>query len=168
MKTIDMTNGLTINAQLFIIPNHACHISGLFDFAQADHLARMKKICELNGLEFDPEKDWLVECWYLSEELGCENIPNHNIRVLNENGKRCTIGVENRYLPSNIFKGKKEGETISVKLPVWMRVEGEDKEFPNGKDIVADFTISLDQTKYRYRRFGNFEDVLSRVTDYNL
>lgn len=162
MKTLDISNGIAINASMFIIPNSACKIEDLFDFVRAENLELMEKICELNGMKFDPENDYLIQTWYLSEELGCDNIPDHCISVKIETGEKCTIGVEGHYLPSNLFKGKKEGDIINVKLPVWVKVGGYKNPGP-AKDMVADFTIELAQLKYRYARFGRFEEVLEKV-----
>jgi len=165
MKTLNMSNGIAINADLFIIPNSAAKIEDLFDSAKEERTNQMNKICELNGMTFDKDHDWLIECWLCAPELDCDNIADHNIHVLNENGAHCTIGLDHwRNMPSTLLKGKKEGDTISVKIPVWVRVEGEEEQYPNARDIIADFNITLAQTKYRYRRFGTFEETLAKVT----
>lgn len=162
MKTINLNNGIHINADLFIIPNSAAKIEDLIDISRENNLKYMQKICELNGMKFDEQNDYLIETWYCSEEFECDNIPDHSIYCNTEDGQRCIIGVESRrWLPSNLFKGKKEGDTINVKIPVWVRINNRN----NGDaiDAIADFTITLSQTKYRYARFGNFEEVLEKV-----
>lgn len=160
MKTIDISNGISINADLFIIPNSASKIEDLLDFVRDENLKRMQNICELNNMSFNPEKDYLIETWYCSPELECDNIADHSIHVMTQNGEDCIIGVESHYLPSNLFIGKKEGDVIKVKLPVWVRT-GSRKNAAT--DMVADFSITLAQQKYRYRRFGAFEECFNRV-----
>jgi hypothetical protein len=73
------------------------------------------------------------------------------------------------YLPKSLFEGHKEGDCITINLPIHKWLENDKYELI-GCDryyLEASATIKvqlqLAQQKYRYRRFGNFEDVLTRV-----
>jgi hypothetical protein len=49
------------------------------------------------------------------------------------------------YLPASLFKGKKEGDKVVISTK-WGEVE-----------------LTLSQLKYRYRRFGAFEEVMKKL-----
>ena len=163
MKTVDIMN-LHINADIFIIPNPASNISDFFDSVQNEQLANMSTICKLNNEEFTPGIDRLVETWMVCKELGCDNVADHRIEVLDLEGNKRVIGIDSRYLPSNLLEGHVEGDIINIKLPVYITDGGRRYQVPGITiETVADFTITLNQLGYHYRRFGFFEDVMAKV-----
>ena len=162
-----MTNEIisTVSAIVFVIPNTAPKI-GDFIFGKGTKLELLElvnTICELNGLNFDVEKDHLVHVWIVSDEKCCgeknlhtENWYGHGGHIKID-GKRYLCNAKGGcYLPSPLFVGHKEGDIINVKLPV--NLYGEDDVDP--QDAVIEVELKLDQTHYRYRRFGAFEVVL--------
>lgn len=171
MKKLTIENGtVKINASVFIIPNSAARIKDLFEFDQEEKLHQMEEICKVNGLTFDPEKDYLIECWYHSKEYNCDNMPDHNIHCIGEDGCRNRISFPyRRYLPSNIFENHKEGDVINIKLPAilekFTHYEDNDPEDLQEEeiDIITDIKLELNQLDYRYGRFGPFENVLEKV-----
>ena len=159
---IDMNNieNLVINGDIFIIPNRAAKIQDFFDFAQEEKKEIMEKICRLNERVFDVDNEHCLETWICSEEFQCDNVADHNIHTLTTDGQRVTIGIDNgRYIPSSLFKGHKEGETIEIKIPIWISISHAETPI----NTVVTFRLTLSQTKYRYRIFGNFEEVFDRV-----
>ena len=161
MKKIDINN-IQLNADIFVIPNQAAKLSSFFECVQEEKLVAANQIAELNGFTFDPEKDYFIETWMVCAEHGCDNFADHCIHYKDDDGTYYTIGIEDRYLPSNLFVGKKEGDMITIKLPVWYVNDAQFPERSNGR-TVAEIQIKLNQSDYRYRRFGTFEEVLKKV-----
>lgn len=75
------------------------------------------------------------------------------------------------YLPVDLFAGKKEGDVVTINLPInspmKYSIKGLDInpagcKIPAGVAVEATIKVSLTlaQTKYRYRNFGNFDEVL--------
>lgn len=162
-----MTNEIisTVSAIVFVVPNAAPKIGNII-FGKDETLELAKTICELNGLNFDIEKDHLVQVWIVSNEECCgeknlhtENWYDHGGHI-EIDGKRYLCNAKERcYLPSPLFVGHKEGDMINVKLPV--NLYGEDDVDP--QDAVIEVELKLDQTHCRYRRFGTFEVVLEAL-----
>ena len=77
----------TANAEIFIIPNRACKLSGILDFAKDEFRKLGENVCAASGTSFDESKDYFVETWITAEEdLGSENLADHGFRIkLSEN-----------------------------------------------------------------------------------
>ena len=129
-----------ITGDVFIIPN----INGTFnkcpDFAQESAQRRFSTL----GLDiqFEPD-DTIVETWCCNEES--DNWHCHGLKI---NEETLPVGTFPSDFPARIFKGKKEGEEITLHSTV----------------LNVDFVLKLNQLSYRYRRFGRFEEVLAHVS----
>jgi len=158
---IDMNNieNLVINGDVFIIPNSAAKINEFFEPEKKREL--MKSICKMNGVEFNEEKDLCVETWIVSKEFCSDNVADHNIRTVNEDGNIVLIGLNSgRFIPSCLLKDHNEGETIDIKLPIWININRAE----TAEDTEVTFRLTLAQEKYRYKRFGSFQEVFKAVT----
>jgi hypothetical protein len=157
MATLHIKNGIDFDADIFIIPNSASMIKDFFN--PEDQLKKMNAVCGVNGITFDPENDFIIETWYVADQLCCENIADHDIYFNDEDGNECTlISDPGRFLPAKLFESHKEGETITVSLPM-----GLIKNYHEEHDVVVKVHMTLNQGEYRYRRFGDFENVLDDV-----
>ena len=168
MKTLNINNPITINGAIFIIPNHAPRLE---DYWMESFKTKMQKymhqICELNGLKFDETVDRCVETWFTSPEMECDNIPDHHIYFECDGEKYQLIFPSGRQLPSPLFKDKKEGDVIEIKVPAYIRKYDNPRYIdPVEGDVetIVTLKLKLAQTEYRYRNFGNFEEVLKKVS----
>lgn len=162
-------NDIIINGDIFIIPNAATKIHDHFESSRERLLGTMTEICDLNNTVFNDRTDRLVQCWYCSKELGCDNIPDHSIYTTDENGQDCRICVDGRFLPSNLFEGKKEGDVISIKIPLKVYMGTRKDLVLKGSQptkTTGTFNLRLAQKDYRYRSHGSFEEVFTRVMSY--
>jgi hypothetical protein len=145
-----------MNNYVFIVPNRA----GPADDSEwgamwlRDNNETAKKMdLAINGVpvDFKPD-DVLVQLWWTGS--GSENWSRHSLpSCLN-----CTkadierlkagkyVGNMVEYLPLRLIKDFKEGDTFTVEA--------------NGKKV----TVICNQKDYRYRDYGNFEEVLKQVT----
>lgn len=163
MKTMNISDGIKFDAKIFVIPNSAGKVSDFFDPEQV--IRNATEVCEANGITFDPENDYLIETWYHSKQLGCDNIPDHNIYFEDEEGNKWILGSNcGRYLPAKLFEGHKEGDTITIKLPMWLTKNYSE----NSEDVIAEINLTLQQQGYRYQRFGDFEEVVEYVIRYRM
>lgn len=151
-------------ADVFVIPNRAGKVSQFIIHPEKEE-EKMKKLCEMNDETFDPENDWLVETWLTAEEdLGSENLSDHGFSIVAD-GVKYRAGMDiRRYIPAKLLP-KKEGETVILNIPCWYR-NNESYEMYK-KDDDGDFTLELEltanQSSYRYRNFGPFEEVVEKV-----
>ena len=70
-------------------------------------------------------------------------------------------------IPADLLKDLKEGDSVDILLPVYCEsIESiyDDSKKDGMYQAVLNAHITAAQKKYRYRRFGNFEDVLIHVT----
>lgn len=159
----------TANAEIFIIPNRACKLSGILDFAKDKFRKLGEDVCASSGTSFDESKDYFVETWITAEEdLGSENLADHGFRIkLSDNQYVRVCGGEISIdIPSSLLKDLREGkETVQI---TFNNLQGRiitNKDYDNAVDAIVNLTLNLTgaQTKYRYRRYGNFEDTLKVV-----
>ena len=171
----DIRNMMTINgnplvhharAQVFVIPNHAGKVKNFLIHPEKEQ-EKMEELCEMNEETFDPENDWLIECWlHSSDDLSSDNLSDHGFSFTAD-GKRYRAGLNiRRYIPAKLLP-KKEGETVILNIPCWYRDE-ENRSYEHYcKDDDGKFTLELEltanQLDYRYRRFGAFEEVVKQV-----
>lgn len=162
-KTTEMIKG-----NIFIIPNPAIKAATEQPKSNFEFWAGLESIW--NNIVFSDkivnsdkkfyEEKW-VQVWYCTPNSSNTNWYDHLI-----DGYTELEGWEpvSQYLPKSLFEGKKEGDVVTFTLPIcrkaWRaRVDLEARIEYN--DIKVSLTLC--QTKYRYRNFGNFEDVLKRV-----
>lgn len=159
MKTTNMIVNGTINANLdtFIIPNSASLVTDWMTPSQQERMTKKaEKISAVAGCGFDAANDKLVQLWFVG--MGSENLVDHATMAEDENGNQYVLCADIERLPETLFRGHKEGDVIEVPLPATCK--GEDGNI----EVVLNAKIKLNQRDYRYRRFGNFEEVLAQVT----
>ena len=151
-------------ANVFIVPNP---LATAQDYFNPDRISeKMTEFCQLNDIEFNTETSLIAQTWYLSEYLGCDNIPDHGISFINDVGQHIRIKSKiGGHMPIELFKGKKEGDTISIKLPILISIEDDGSEDIIDIDTVATVQLTLRQIGYRYQRFGKFEEVLEALVE---
>lgn len=146
------------NIEGFIIPNNV----NLFkDFMLKEHREpKYKRMLELSGIEkCNLDEQPMVQMWYVGvQELHSDNLADHGFRII-DNGTRYSFTMNGlNYLPYCFLKDKKEGDIIKVTFPIKLYTDDESEA-----NWTLEATIKLNQTDYRYRRFGRFEDVLERL-----
>lgn len=146
----------------FVIPN-ASTLVGNYSVLKDSIHGYINKFCELNGIEFDPEKDRLVQIWFVGVEgIRSENIVDHGFTIRTETD-RTSYRIPYGLLPKKVFADHQEGDTISLKIPADVIDYDLDEGFQYSEGPVIDAEFTLAQTKYRYRGHGSFESVLARV-----
>lgn len=155
MEEKEMKKTVTINADVFIIPNSLNMIS------QSFHPERLEKstreICELSNIDFDINTK-LVQCWFTNDKS--DNLVDHCSKIdIDDEEWIVTNGKIPQYIPVSFFKGLKEGDTVDITVPV--KVIKDFKHCDNKMNINLCIHTTLNQLSYRYKRFGAFEKVLS-------
>ena len=151
------------NAEIFIIPNSAAKISGYFEIFREKYRNLANKICKDNNLEFNENKDYMVETWICSDDLRTENLADHGCKIMVD-GKKYYLenGAIKRDIPSTVLYNLKEGESITLIFNDIKIVDYDSDDYDEYL-INLELNITASQTKYRYARFGKFEDVLKYV-----
>lgn len=163
-----------ILADIFIIPNPSFRYES--SIAQKEGF-NTEFIDKLNRIWYETTTDeyrkthdfkdesW-VQVWYVTPGSEDSNWCSHTINGYEELKGWKPIA---EYLPKSLFDGKKEGDCITVILPIhkWLEKDKCKLMGCDGSYIEASASIKvqlqLSQLKYRYRRFGRFEDTLTRV-----
>ena len=147
---------LEFNADAFIIPNSfstKCGEFGRFDY--------FKQIYDANDFgEIKPD-DGLVQLWYVVPDLESENFIDHSGKCLDEMGNKIHIRPRIDILPASIFAEYKEGDVIDINVPYTYNYE--DDMISDIREYMLKMHVKLNQSDYRYRRFGKFEEVLPKV-----
>lgn len=147
--------GIEFNAEAFIVPNHA---GKLKDFWSKSTSEQVKEIAT-NVLGNKPvEDETYVQMWYVAKDIGCDNLVDHGANV-EIDGEKHIIGLRSCYLPYTLLRDKIEGDTVDVTFTNYAR--GLDDE--PGYGIPITMHVTLNQKDYRYRRFGEFQEVLRGV-----
>jgi len=149
---------IVANLEAFIIPNSVNLFKDFYSKERRED--KYKKLLELSGATCDLDEQYMVQMWYVGEELNSDNLVDHGFRII-ENGTRYSFTMNGfDYLPYYFLKDKKEGDIIKVTFPIKLYT---DDESENAANWTLEATIKLNQTDYRYRRFGKFEDVLAAL-----
>ena len=157
----------TYNAAVFVVPNAAGYCSQFWLKSIGKRVEKYSKaLCSQKGIEFDPEHDKVVQVWFVSkydedlrndylkeDNLGSGNLGDHGFRI---DGKHYNFRYS--HLPYPLIKNMKEGDTMDLE----MEVMSEDENDNHTYDTIK-LHITFDQRSYRYRSFGNFEDVVRKV-----
>ena len=156
---IENVNGvyeIHANAEVFVIPNSANKVSEYTFRSVIDNAHRM---CENLGMEFDEKNDKLAQFWTSSDDLDTENLSCHGFSF-EVDGQEVYSEYIPECIPVKIYKDIKEGESREVIY----EFEGHIYE-PKSSRVPVRLVLNVTaaQSKYRYRRFGNFEDVLEDV-----
>ncbi len=151
--------------EIFIIPNTPGKMDEfLFPQIGTRVCNFFQKLAELNGMNFDDWKnDKLVQLWYVESsdsEDRCEDMYSHTFEIVSgETTYNVKLGEE--FLPETLVKELKEGDTISLEIPL---TEYNSKYFKSGiksdEELSITCEITARQLKYRYRNFGTFEETL--------
>ena len=107
--------------------------------------------------------------WIVAPELSSDNLIDHSGTYIDpETGDKYRLNIKNRIsaFAKSFFEAHKEGDTINIKIPVILTNLSDIDVVINGnkEEAIADVSLTLKQTAYRYRRFGNFETVLEDVS----
>ena len=130
-----------ITGDVFIIPNINDKFSECPDFSKGSIQRRLDSLGL--GIKFE-DNDTMVETWCCNKES--DNWHCHGLKL--ERGATLSVGSFPTYFPARIFKGKKEGDTVTIHSTV----------------LNVDIELTLNQLAYRYKRFGPFEEVLAYVS----
>jgi hypothetical protein len=85
----------------------------------------------------------------------------HGCWAIDDDGNRYSWGISlPEYMPFDILKDVKEGDSINIKIPIWIRRIDDDGKAANA---TAEIKLTFQQKGYRYERFGNFEEVVKYV-----
>lgn len=169
MKTTE-----TIIADVFVIPNPAFCYNGSMAQEEAfssDFVSDLRKVwwnttTEEYRKEHEFKNEVWIQVWYITPGQSDSNWCNHKIDGYKDLSGWYPIS---EYLPKSLFKDHKEGDCITIDLPIRKYLGTKDcKELGISCDIchleaTIKVQLQLSQMKYRYRRFGNFEDALARV-----
>ena len=168
-----MKTSETIIADIFVIPNPAFCYNGSMaqeDGLSADFVDKLNRVwwkttSEEYRKEHEFKNESWVQVWYVTPGSEDSNWYAHNI-----DGYWELIGWRpiTEFLPKSLFNGKKEGDCITIELPIqkWISLQNSEEYIASHGCCVEEtikVQIQLSQMKYRYRRFGNFEDALARV-----
>ena len=148
----------TIAADLFIVPNRSFKVTEkTFEWVRFD-LYEIYSANKLAG-EFK-DQNW-VQVWFVTRGNEDSNWTDHTIDGFTELGGWRPVS---QYLPKSIFDGHKEGDVVTIILPICKSVELAENE-NSYADMRARVKVEfcLKQQNYRYERFGTFEEVLARV-----
>lgn len=146
-----------LRADVFVIPNGSFTVKngGLFEDTRSDlYRAYTANYSNLKDVSTNFEDLTWVELWFCSRnDNPNSNWVDHGIDELRDQDWRVSC----RYLPKVIFEGHKEGDCLTINLPINRPTE-------DGTEIsTVKVELCLKQSSYRYSRFGNFEEVLAKV-----
>ena len=147
--------------EIFIIPNSPNPVENMAEGKWSTTRSKrwvsaMKEMFELNKWGEMPEDEKAVQIWWVAES--CGNVNDHHPMVMYE-GKKYELKLDCPFLPISIIEDWKEGESHTINIPVSL-YEWE----TNAKtETVFKATIIPSQLKYRYRRFGTFQECISVI-----
>lgn len=158
----------TYNVAVFVIPNSAGYCRQFWLKSVGERVEKYSKdLCSQKGIEFDPEHDKVVQVWFVSrydenlendylkdDNLGSSDMSSHGFRMDGEH-----YDFRYPYLPLPLIKDVKEGDTMDLEF----EVETRDIDDNIRVSDTIKLHITFDQRSYRYRSFGNFEDVVRKV-----
>lgn len=124
---------------------------------EAWRVARKEKF----GLEgLDPKRQKYAEIWFREPtgENKCSNWRDHGIDGFEE---LEDYELLTSYIPTDIFKGYKEGDTVTFDMPI-QKIRACDDEDEDSIQITwIKISLILDQKNSRYPSFGGFHEVLT-------
>ena len=147
------------NADLFIIPNAPVSVDDpvLKDstlFQETKEV--MNEICDMNSIDRLTDNDKLIQVWFSAkEDFKCGNLCDH-YGYIDDDEAEWDFRLQEQYLPARLLRNHLEGNVVMINLPVYIR-NGSDRQ-----KVRMELSTTLSQSKYRYKNFGNFEDVMKR------
>ncbi len=155
-------NKIEATVDMFIVPNCPARFLEGFSYENpAPGYMNLRddtidRIAKLNGVEIH-KGEKLIQVWLTSKlELRSENLNDHGFRALSESGEEVHLHFNCHSIPATMLNGKTEGEVFDMKIKCY------DKE-KNEYELLMH--IRCNQSEYRYRRFGNFENVLAELIE---
>lgn len=166
------------NTACFVIPNGAGYCHEFVINSQVERYIRYcTDLCAQKGINFDPDNDPIVQVWFASDydeklgndylkedNLGSDNLEAHGFWTDDAN-----YSFRYGYLPLPLIKDIKEGDTMDLEFEVEKEIirEGSKRKYLDyGEKDRIKLHITFDQRSYRYRNFGNFEDVVRKVVSH--
>lgn len=165
-----------INCDIFIIPNKAACINKQYYIGEK-LMKRSEELATENGFIYYPEVTRMVQIWCVGQ--GSDNMQDHGFHY--KVGDKEYSFYFDSYLPESALRFHNEGDIITLKMPfrpryVFSKDEGgkklwdkvidfeDDPEAPEAPTFYFTVNMKLNQRDYRYKNFGNFEEVLNTVT----
>ncbi len=170
----------TYNAAVFVIPNGAIYCHEFAINSQVERYIRYcTDLCEQKGIKFDPDNDPIVQVWFTSsynedlcnDYLKDDNLKSDNLEAHGFWTDGAYYSFRYGYLPLPLIKDIKEGDNMDLEFEVEKEIvikDGKRKylEYGYGEKNRINLHITFDQRSYRYRNFGNFEDVVRKVVSH--
>lgn len=148
----------TIKVDVFVVPNESYKVSEkTFEWARYDYFRIYHANRDKISGEF-MDQIW-IQVWFVTRGNPDSNWTDHTIDGFKELQYWRPVC---QYLPKALFEGHKEGDIVTVNLPITKSVELCEESYA---DMYATIKVDLclKQQGYRYERFGKFEEVLARV-----
>ena len=163
-KLVEIKNNkIEANVDFFIIPNRPSKFLEGFQYENSApgyinlRDERINDLANLNNIEIK-KGEKLIQVWLTSkDELGSENLNDHGFRALSESGEEVHLHFNCHSLPVTMLNGKTEGDIIDIRIRCFER--------GNKNEYELLMHARCCQSKYRYRRFGNFENVLAELVE---
>ena len=159
---------LSINAGAFVVPNHATTFGYIKKHGLSSTYEYLCDLAKLNGIELKDD-DKIVEMWFHSKELDCDNMADHGFETKLSNGHKIICQPRKlQWVPAKMLENVKEGDLITLITPGNAYYD-EDYHVLNVRkaakkiDLILSISAVCQQQGYRYKRFGNFEDVVKLV-----
>lgn len=163
------------NVACFVIPNAAGYCKQfLLDSYKERYERYCTDLCAQKGIKFDPDNDPLVQVWFVSDYDGNDpidylkedNLKSNNLEAHGFWVEDADYSFRYGYLPLPLIKDIKEGDTMDLEFEVEKEMvrEGKKRKYlAYGERDRIKLHVTFDQRSYRYRNFGNFEDVVRKV-----
>ncbi len=150
-----------IQAGAFVIPNGSAVANNFIVPSFRERIIKqMRSICDQFGMDFDPDKDRLIQMWFHSDELGSDNLEARGFKY---NGNHYYFRYA--FLPYKILKDIKEGDKLTIKF--YSEYAGtyyaDNDLITNESDIWITMDVKFEQLPYRYRNKGRFEEAVKYV-----
>lgn len=149
-KNEEMLN-VYANAEVFIVPNRATSLDGV-----SSH-TRSALTTDGRMADVETEGRKLIQVWICSDDLGTRNLVDHGAEVELEDGRELQIWNIYGFLPEALFENKVEGDDVEWCYHTKATIAG------GTTAINLHLNLKLNQTDYRYSRFGRFEEVYAHV-----
>lgn len=147
-KNYVIINKEEVKGDIFIIPDRVWKIS---EYDIESFRNEFTLISNLNNVsEEDP---LMVHVWITSEgDFSSDDLDCHGFVYNDEPYKAYCSNF-----PDELFKNKREGDCVELLIPVKPR------NFDTEQQLVLQIKVRLNQSEYRYRAFGKFEEVLNYI-----
>lgn len=164
-----LANGMqdiTFKGDVFIIPNRY----DLFNNESYMSESQKKNIADMftaNGLTFDIHEDRVIQIWIVSRNPEDPTDPNYlNTDNFYDHGAKMKpfyiTAKGSSVVPAKLFENLQEGETTTIKIPVYLEYRNSEELDDVSINTYINFELTARQRCYRYRQFGEFEEVFNK------